>query len=214
MKRIGVTSRVDFLADRNERRDAVDQALITLLGQLGFSPIILANTVSDPNAYIASLSLEGLVLSGGNDLSSLPEGKNQAPERDRLETSAIEYCSHAGLPVFGVCRGLQMINHYFGGTISVIEGHAGCRHTVQKTKEGPNAWDKTFDVNSYHTFCVRADELASDLTPWATATDGSIEAFGHNKLPIAAIMWHPEREESFSQTDCSLVAAILGGENS
>lgn len=212
MKRIGVTSRVDFLTDRNEYREAVDQALVKLINSLDFMPVVLSNAVSDANEYISSLSLDGLVLSGGNDLTSIVNGTNQSPERDKLESTAIDYCCNHNLPVFGVCRGLQMINCHFGGTLSAIEDHAGNRHTVIKTDNAPNILEPSFEVNSFHNFGVLKHDLASKLLPWATTTDSqSIEAFRHTDLPIAAVMWHPERETPIAKRDSDLLNAVLNG---
>jgi len=192
--RIGLTQRVDEIAAYGERRDALDQKWGELLGKLGIFAIPLSNRTPDPKAYLEALDLDGFILTGGNDLSHLPNPVNAAPERDRLEQAVLEYAQTHELPLLGVCRGLQFINAALGGSLVSVEGHVGQCHKVDWNGE-------TVSVNSFHNWTIPSDGLASQLTATAIDDEGNVEGFRHQNLPIEGIMWHPEREEPFAKQD-------------
>ena len=107
----------------------------------------------------------------------------------------------------GVCRGLQMINHYFGGSLSPIEGHVATRHYIEFKGHLENHSSR--EVNSFHDWGVFKPNLAKDLEVLATHSDGSIEALTHPQEKIAGIMWHPEREKTLSSADLGLLKGLL-----
>ena len=81
MKLVLVSQRVDFLAERGERRDALDQRLANFLAECGLLPIPVPNRREDVRKYFDELpQAAGVVLSGGNDLNDYG---GDAPERDR-----------------------------------------------------------------------------------------------------------------------------------
>ncbi|WP_163575910.1 gamma-glutamyl-gamma-aminobutyrate hydrolase family protein [Halomonas faecis] len=198
MKRIAITPRRDCYPARDETRDALDTRLAARLWSWGFLPQPLASGVSDTDAYLTALAPEGFLLSGGNDIGSIPE-------RDALETAALRYAATHCLPVVGICRGLQMINHYQGGELRTIVGHAATTHAVS----GPLTGSRSQRVNSYHGLGVYSDTLGADLAPLAWAEDGSIEALRHTTLPWLGIMWHPERDTPTHATDQALITTLL-----
>ena len=123
MKRIGLTQRVEVAAETGERRDALDQAWAPLVTGMGFVPVPLPNRTSNISAAIDNLQLGGIIMTGGNDLGHLPHAHNTAPERDELEHHLLDLCAERGIPVLGVCRGLQMIACHYGGELSPLHGH-------------------------------------------------------------------------------------------
>ena len=204
--RIAITQRVEWLKDRGERRDCLDQAWPTRLVEIGYAPFPIPNTLSDPIEWVKAADIDGFLLTGGNDLTYVPEADNPAPERDRTEYKILEFAARNAIPVLAHCRGLQMMNTYMGGDISPCSGHVATRHSL--TWRGENGHDMT-EVNSYHNWGVKEADLAEEAEVLAVAEDGSIEAFRHKQLPWLALMWHPEREPELRSQDHDLIKACF-----
>ena len=194
--RIGLTQRVEVSSSHGERRDCLDQAWTRLLCELDFTPVPLANCIKDVEQYVRHLQLDGVILTGGNDLVTTPGGTNLAPERDHFEDLLIKVCEQLRLPVFGVCRGLQMLVVRSGGQLSPVENHVACLHNSIGCVNSPPSYFGMTDrdaVNSFHNFGIKLDDLGKELDAIATAPDGTVEAVAHQTLRQAAVMWHPER---------------------
>ncbi len=191
-----------------ERRDCLDQRWVPLLESVDILPIPLPNKVADVNHFLSEIKLDGLILTGGNDLSKLPNAINPAPERDRFETLAMDYSKSKNLPVLGVCRGMQMMGDYYNATLLKVMNHAGLRHLVQ-LNENFLDWSPAFEVNSYHNYSFKTSGLGSNLNIIAAARDETVEAFRHKALPHYGIMWHPERESAYRKEDLELLTAIF-----
>lgn len=202
MRRIGISTRLDTISGRDERRDALDVRWAPLLWDLGYVPISLSNGLTDVASYLEALNLNGFILSGGNDIGS-------APARDRLEKGVLDYSLERGLPVLGVCRGMQFINDYCGGSLVKVPGHVATRHNLV----GRWAKDHGFrNVNSYHSQAILKDTLSEDMVSLAESEDGIVEALLHKTLPWLGIMWHPEREQVPSESDLKLLKNHFYGE--
>lgn len=204
MLRIGLTQRCDGVAGRNEVRDALDLRWAQLIWSLGFLPIPLPSGIDYPQAYLEQLNLDGFILTGGNDIGS-------ALSRDRLESTILEFSITHRLPVFGVCRGMQFINDFLGGTLCEVEGHVATYHRLLGEWANLRGYEK---VNSFHNYAIRQDGLASDLSVLAQCKDGVIEAFAHKEYPWTAVMWHPERESPFMPQDLDLIKDFFMGKSS
>jgi putative glutamine amidotransferase len=102
---------------------------------------------------------------------------------------------------------MQIINHFFGGQLTPVSNHAGTRHTLNID----NAYKDILltDVNSYHNWGIKEDQLASKLTAIARDEQNNIEAFYHQQYRISGIMWHPERENVLSHEDALLIERFL-----
>ncbi len=200
MKRILVSQRRDKVVGRDETRDALDVRWAKILFDLGFLPIPVCSELANEVGYIEALKPNGILLSGGNDIG-------EAINRDCLEHSLLDYAKQNKLPVLGVCRGMQMINHYCGGGLESIENHVAIRHEVY------GAWVQKMGletVNSYHNQGITSTTLASSLKRLAESDDGVIEAIEHNTLPWLGIMWHPEREILTSEADKNIISNLFG----
>jgi gamma-glutamyl-gamma-aminobutyrate hydrolase PuuD len=188
--RVAVTQRVLALADRDERRDALDQMWAPWLARAGFEAVPVPNRVADPVAFCTGLAVVALVLTGGNDLAHLAGARDVAPERDAVERTLVGHATRTRLPVLGVCRGMQHLVSLWGGTLARVDGHVAQPHDLIAVdgrlplRRGP--------VNSFHDWGVPAGGTGA-LVPLATAPDGTVEAVAHPDLPQAAVMWHPER---------------------
>lgn len=211
MKRIGLTQRSHAVPGYGERRDMLDQRWSALIERLGACPLPLANNVRDVDAYLDALGLDALVLTGGNDIATLPDAADGAPERDRFEAAAYRHFVQRGKPVLGVCRGAQMINHLAGGRLVRVSGHAGTHHKLVWADALPAHWDRPAEVNSYHGWAIPADGLAPGMEALAWGADGTVEAFRCGGVQVNAIVWHPEREEGeLAPAALAFLAAALG----
>ena len=150
---------------------------------------------------------DGLLLTGGGDVA--PEvfgGGLRFPSvevdewRDTLEFLLLREFLNLKKPVFGICRGIQLLNVAFGGTLwqDLSAQHRGLDHTKGihrvTTKAGSLLsllYGVRFEVNSFHHQAVR--ELGEGLVATAIAEDGVVEAVEHRSLPVWAVEWHPER---------------------
>ena len=205
--RIGLTQRVEHLPDREERRDCLDQAWTPLLLALGFWPIPLPNCTDDPRALVDELQLHGIILTGGNDVNEAPGATRTAPERDRFERTLLSVCAETGLPVLGVCRGLQLLVIHYGGKLVPIPGHAATSHPI-RSRPGTSALTDREAVNSFHAFGIREETLSPEIEALATAPDGSVEAVRHRRFRQWGIMWHPERPPHDAQ-NATLLRALF-----
>ncbi|MBT3371064.1 MAG: C26 family cysteine hydrolase domain-containing family [Rhodospirillaceae bacterium] len=214
MQRIGLTQRVEVIQGPTgpaERRDALDQRWHGLFAELGALAVPLPNGGVPAAALIDELGLNAIVLTGGNNVAEAPHGvsgaANVAPERDRLERDMIATCRTRGVPLLGVCRGMQMINVALGGHLERTSGHAGVRHAVSLS--GNDHWPENWDVNSYHDVSIPLASLAPSLRCLARADSGDVEAFVHLDDSCHGIMWHPEREAPFRAEDLAYLKQVL-----
>lgn len=197
----------------------------------GGEPLLLDATAAAHECEAAFERMDGLLLSGGADLEPSRYGepdrgsRSVEPDRDKLEADAFAAAQARGLPVLGICRGMQALNAFLGGTLEQhVEGHVGASwghgpastHPIRLvpgtrlasllgTAGGPGAAGPVdvadeFVVNTYHHQAVRRAGLAPDLVVSATAsgTDGGlVEGL---ELPgerfLVGVQSHPERTES------------------
>ena len=156
---------------------------------------------------------DGLLLSGGVDVDPACFGEpvlndtvHMDKDRDRLELALIEKYWKTGKPALAICRGLQVLNVAFGGTlIQDIPTWCGATHTagaehpvdvVKGSLLQQLTGDDRLLVNSYHHQCIPEGGLAKPFVPTATWTGCGvtmIEAFEKPGYPLLAVQWHPER---------------------
>ena len=190
MKKIGITQRLVEIKEYNEIRTCLDISWFNLLNCAGYLPCPIPYT-DDIRPFIQSIGLSGVILSGGNDLSSV-SGSDLSAMRDKHEHSIIDVCNKTEIPVLGVCRGMQFINGYFGGSVRKTENHAGTHHDLKhSTGRFSFLTEKFNNVNSFHNYEI--DIPGFGLKILSRSDDGCIESFEHEYLKILGIMWHPER---------------------
>lgn len=148
-----------------------------------------------------------LLLPGGGDMDPSLYGeagrgsRNVRRELDLAQLALLNAFVQEKKPVLGICRGMQVINVYFGGTL-IQDLPTACLHLapgddlVHSCLARPGTllstlYGKTFPVNSAHHQGI--GRPGQSLSVIAQATDGVAEALLHNTLPIMGVQWHPER---------------------
>lgn len=222
--RILLTMRVELSGSPEERRDAISHDWLACLDALGWTPVLLPNRPSQVIAMLERERPEACILSGGNDVGPVDardvSGASAAPERDAVEREVLRYAVDRGCPVLGVCRGMQMINVFFGGRLirdltglaPATGSHAGTLHRLTLTHATFRTWAGAPEIesNSFHRNGVTAETLAPTLRVMAQCGP-VIEAVAHTTLPIVGIQWHPERDRSAVRLDNRLFEALPGG---
>ncbi len=206
MKKIIVTQRVDVITEYSERRDAIDQRWVDLLLSIDIFPIFVSNNISYVKYLFENENIDGVLLTGGNSL--LKYGGN-APERDSVEKFILKYSIEMDIPVLGVCRGMQLIQDFFGISLKEINNHVSVCHilSVKKGLRLSFNVESIPDANSYHNYGT--DKKSEELLTVAHSLDGIIMSVEHKSKNIFGIMWHCERNHPFREGDKKLIKQVF-----
>jgi putative glutamine amidotransferase len=165
---------------------------------------------ADPEEMVQHL--EGLVLTGGADLDPAhydaehdPDLGPLEPDRDVWEMALLAAARERDIPVLAICRGFQLVNVVFGGTLRQhveleegvghpqweVDGHKATHrvHVVDGTMAS-ELYDGEIGVNSLHHQVI--DEVGEGLIVSAKAPDGVVEGLESSDGRILAVQWHPE----------------------
>ena len=191
--KIGISLRVTNAEQYSEIRDALSHDWPLIFEKMNIFPVLIPNAISNVGEFLEKMQLDGFLLSGGDNI-----GDNA--DRDKTEQEIIRFGIEYDLPIFGVCRGMQVINKYFHGEIETLTNsmHVGNPHSVKIINSSFSTLLKTnsIKVNSYHNNIIKQDILGDELEPFAISPkDETIEGFFHKKFPIVGVMWHPERDQ-------------------
>jgi gamma-glutamyl-gamma-aminobutyrate hydrolase PuuD len=206
--KIAVTMRVLEMENRGEVWDCVDQKWEVQLNNLGLQALFIPNTTENVGEFVSRNNIEGFVLTGGNDLSHLDGAVKASVRRDILERAILDFASQNHLPIFAVCRGMQLLNFHLGGKITRVFGHDGICHKIHEvSKSTPEISE--IEVNCYHNWGITQDSLGAGVTPIYLANDGTVEAISVDDLPWTGVMWHPEREPVFPDSALNLLKYVF-----
>ncbi|GHS98617.1 peptidase C26 [Synergistales bacterium] len=184
----------------------------------GAIPLDIPYFKDDNSIAVLAEKLDGVLFIGGEDIDPMyysepmNGSKDMVPERDELEIKLIESFYKARKPIFGICRGLQLINVFFRGSLiqdipkeAETSGKPYLRHTrndaknesvhnvntVKGTRLAELLGD-SFGVNSLHHQATRRP--GDGLLVSAYSEDGLIEGLEHPDYPfLIGVQWHPER---------------------
>lgn len=195
-----------------EVRDCLDVRWASLLGAAGLVPIPAPSGV-DTAVLLELVRPAGVLLTGGNDLGSI-SGAPLDRARDQLELALLALARQAGLPVFGVCRGAQLLAWEAGARIVPLVGHVRTTHALSVEGDGHACRQLAAlgRVNSYHGFGV-TEVPAETHAVLARSEDGVVEAFGNRGSGRElGIMWHPERYDTPRAPEVALLRRHFDGE--
>lgn len=194
---------------------------------IGIPPVHDVERVLTHSAY-----LHGILLPGGNDVDPnlygeeiLPENGPLEPVRDRFELPLARWALAQGVPILGICRGMQVLNVAAGGTLyQDIPSQTGTR--LQHRQKAPRYYAThsvdiiegsllaralgvtTTRVNTFHHQAVH--KVAPGFVPSARATDGIVEAIEKPDHPFAlGVQWHPEAMQKEDAVQAALFSHFL-----
>ena len=179
----------------------------------GGVPVVLPIEMSEADADRIVETCDGFLFTGGQDVAPEFYGMKDAtgtvvpsPERDKLETLLLSKALQADKAIFGICRGLQFINAFLGGTLwqdlpsqhpsDIVhrqdKPYVNPTHKVSLSGDLRTLLGKdTLEVNTLHHQAIK--DLGRDLEPMAESPDGLIEAVKMvGKRFVCAVQWHPE----------------------
>lgn len=150
-----------------------------------------------------SETCDGLLLPGGGDIFRY---------LDETEYLLIQSFVTTRRPIWGICRGMQALNVWFGGTLyDHICGHqlpqGDLVHSTHAAGMMAKLLGKTPTVNSNHHQAIA--QLGNGLAAMQWSFDGVVEAICHDTLPIWGVQWHPERQSFALQRSDAADAAPL-----
>lgn len=196
----------------------------------GGLPVILPLT--DDEAVLGQLakSLDGLLITGGQDVNPALYGAERSPKTvetstllDRMEQILLEKFLELDKPVLGICRGIQFLNVYFGGTLyqdikeELKQEHHQDHpydhfwHLVDITPGSPLSdilGKKDIEVNSIHHQAIH--DVAPDLKVMATTEQGLVEGlYLPGKKYVLGIQWHPEYMYKTDENSQKIFASLV-----
>lgn len=145
----------------------------------------------------------GLLLPGGYDIEAsyqkdctIDLHKCYETPMDHFDFYCLEHFIQARKPILGICRGIQIINVFFHGTLysDIDTKQHAPTHKHDLLCESISCYGKVYPslykVNSYHHQCIK--QCGENLQCFAKSIDGYCEGIYHRNLPILGVQWHPE----------------------
>lgn len=227
---IGITC---GLTNNDRNTYGLRREYVCAIEDAGGIPVIIPLLKENFSLNDVTLLIDGLLLSGGGDIDPSfyneecqSELRSVNIERDKVEIELVLRALDNNMPIFGICRGIQVLNVAAGGTLyqdisSCIETHlqhfqsepgdqgTHLIHISENSKLTKIMRSKTVLVNSFHHQAVK--DVADDFIVTAVSDDGIVEAIESVKHPFAiGVQFHPERMWEKDESIRSLFISFVG----
>lgn len=198
----------------NNKKQMVNLEYINKVIDNGYLPLILPYKITKEMAENYIKVIKGIIFCGGDDINPKRYGEKKHKklgkinkQRDESELNLFEVAYENNIPIFGICRGMQLSNVALGGSLyQDIKNQYNTSLDHKKSRHNINIVENTklnkicngvikHNVNSYHHQAIK--EISDYLIASSYAPDGIIESVesscGKN---LIAVQWHPEKEEN------------------
>ena len=237
---IGVSTSITV--DRPPERAYVNTAYLRAIQEAGGIPVLLPPELDPAGLGALWPRLDGLILTGGGDIDPVRFGEERhsatsevSPARDDLEIGLVHRALADDVPVFAICRGVQVVNVALGGSLyqdiadqyhdPADSERKPLRHSQTEPRERPTHAVKVrgegtrlgailgtleLDVNSMHHQAIKT--LGQGLTDVAWAPDGIVEGveLADGDRFVVGVQWHPEELVARDPAARGLFAALVG----
>lgn len=227
---IGLTS--SYKKNENTDRVFLPHSYFESIRHFGGIPLLIpVCATAEETEYLLS-QCDGLLLTGGEDIDPALYGEeilndtvSIARERDRDEPKVLRMALARNLPVFGICRGVQVMNVYFGGTLYQdipAQLETGIAHRMEQpyhrtchscVMEPGTAMHTLFGqdvvgVNSHHHQAIK--DVAPGFAVMGRSEDGIVEAIADPSRDFCwGVQWHPERIWDIEPSSAKLFEAFI-----
>ena len=208
---------IGISANRKDGLSCIAEPYFQSVVLAGGAPVMIPVITDISVLSVIAKNLDGLILSGGGDFDPrfleedpIPELDHIDSYRDTYDFTLLRLAFNRQIPVFGICRGHQLINIAFGGTLYQDINTQFSQASIQHNQSEPRDCSThivqisdnnsklsqimqgkdTIQVNSFHHQAVK--EVAPEFVATAFSPDGLIEAIEHPEYPIFSVQWHPE----------------------
>ena len=220
--------------EKNEKTDRIflNEDYLRAIRHFGGMPLVIPATAEKEEQAMLLALCDGLVLTGGNDIDPALYGEEvlndtvePAPERDAGEYRLCDLALARKLPILGICRGLQLLNVYFGGTLyqdipsqyptaakhRMEEPYHRTEHDCVIAEASPLSallGQGNVPVNSHHHQAVK--DIAPGLQSMGRCSDGIVEALWKpDERFLWAVQWHPEKIWDMEESSAKVFEAFI-----
>jgi microsomal dipeptidase-like Zn-dependent dipeptidase/gamma-glutamyl-gamma-aminobutyrate hydrolase PuuD len=209
---------IGLSASQSETSATLNATYINAILKAGGAPVMIPITTDGIVLREIVANLDGLLMTGGEDVD--PQWYNESPrqqlgsvdpERDEYDIKLVKLAADRNIPILGICRGEQLINVAFGGTLyQDIPSQRDAKTLIKHVQKMPGKYPShkasvaagsqladvigagELGVNTFHHQAVK--DVAPGFRPVAYSPDSVVEAIeAYPEYPILAVQWHPEK---------------------